>query len=64
MKKIQTNNSKNIGTGDRTVGLTSKPKASKNRNSISLSRTAVKNRTLAGARTGCSGCSRSAGKNK
>ena len=66
MKKIQTNSNKRatIGTGDRTVGLTSKPKVRKSRSTISLSRTAAKKTTSTGARKGCSSCSRSARKNK
>ena len=64
MKKVQTRNSKkSIGTGYRTVGLTFNPKTKKDRGTTAISRTSIKRKSpKTGARTGCSGCSRSARK--
>jgi len=67
MKKIQTTNNKKIaiGTGGRTIGLTSQSRIKKNRSTLTVSRSSFKKaNSTTGARTGCSTCSRSAGKNK
>jgi hypothetical protein len=66
MKKVQTNNhrQKSIGSGGRTVGAKAKPRNNKKRSITSAvgnsSRKAQTSR--AGQRSGCSGCSRSAGR--
>jgi len=62
MKKIDTTNRKqtSIGNGKRTVGLTSQSRTPKKRTSKRSTITAskVQTRRPAGARSGCSGCSR------
>lgn len=62
MKKIQTaNHAKTIiGRRERTVGLTSKPRTVKSRTSKKsiVASSKITTRRAAGARTGCSGCSR------